>query len=106
MPDEAMGDLCRAKDAPVPIAARTSPLLARRLLRSMPLARSATYNWRGAAVNAASQQHGYSANPLLTSHFWMRSATRSLFWSIMTMCELPLIPRPADRRCRCCRPRI
>ena len=37
-----------------------------------------------------------SERPLLTSHFWIRSATWPLFLSIMIMCELPC--RPASGR--------
>src|SRR5262249_1392279 len=46
----------------------------------------APYNWPPAAVNAAPQQHyAHCANPLSSSHFWMRSATSALFLSIIIM---------------------
>jgi hypothetical protein len=37
---------------------------------------------------AASQ----STKPLATSHFWITSAISALFLSIISMCELPLMP--------------
>jgi hypothetical protein len=35
---------------------------------------------------------GYFVSPLPSSHFWIRAATSALFLSIITMCELPLMP--------------
>src|SRR5262245_32161537 len=34
----------------------------------------------------------YFVRPLPSSHFWISAATSTLFLSIITMCELPLMP--------------
>src|SRR5262245_28746031 len=46
----------------------------------------------GFGENLGSVHRYYFVSPLPSSHFWISAATSRLFLSIITMCELPLMP--------------